>query len=415
MIPSGDPWWKDGAAQAFGDKLADCYASRGLTSGAKVDKATKLAELQADFDQVVRGWFGRTGYGRFDQLPTRMVSLLQARRAKIAAAEAAVDAKKKKEDRRPQAEVDAAIEAQMQRVRFDMVEDIRLEVAKGTWGWMAERREKLDFDTIRQTPKGAKASLAELLTDSEQRKVVHDILVAKKKELTAAEVDGAVAAAQKAADARAKKAGQPSTPLTDDEKAEVVAKAERDRVRANWGGELRTELIKARTVKDAANLVVPAKSDVKGWQADGQGTRIHTNLVTLLKVLETEFPAGFQAGTYRINVEGDHASAGFEGRFRSLDMYPNGGPSRIHKPFGQIGFFDKQVAYDFAQAIDRATAGRGSYQILYNDFEVARELNKTLKNGRVFNVDNVVADKGGAANLNWHGPLVTHFHVDFAI
>ena len=33
----------------------------------------------------------------------------------------------------------------------------------------------------------------------------------------------------------------------------------------------------------------------------------------------------------------------------------------------------------------RATAGRGSYQILYNDYEVARELNKTLKNGRVFN------------------------------
>ena len=161
--------------------------------------------------------------------------------------------------------------------------------------------------------------------------------------------------------------------------------------------------------------MLPTTADVKGWQADQAGTRIHKDIVALMKVLEGQFPKGFSCGTYRNNVEGDHASGGFEGRFRSLDMYPSGGPSRIQKPFGELGFFDKQIAFDFAMAIDRAVAGKGSFQILYNDFEVARELNKVLKNGRMFNQDNVVADKAGPKNLNWHGPLVTHFHVDFAI
>ena len=415
MIPSGNAWWDDTAAQAFGEKLADCYASRGMTSGTKVDKATKLAELQGDFDQVVQGWFGRTRYGRWSNVPTQMAALLQKQRAGFATKEKAADAKLKKEDRRTSAEIDAAVEALMQRARFDMVDDVRLQVAIGTWGWMTERREKLDFDTIKQSPTGARASLAELLTDDEQATVVHDILVAKKKELTAAEITRIHETAQKAADAAAKKAGKPSTPITDDEKTAAVRKAERDRVKASWAGELKTAMIKARTAKDDADLVAPTTSDVKGWDADGQKTRIHKDLVALLKVLEGEFPKGFSAATYRINVEGDHASGGFEGRFRSLDMYPKGGPSRVQKPFGQIGFFDKQVAYDFALAIDRAVAGKGTYQILYNDFEVARELNKVLKNGRVMNIDNVVVDKSGVANLNWHGPLVTHFHVDFAI
>ena len=86
------------------------------------------------------------------------------------------------------AEIDAAVAALCQRARFDMVDDVRLQVAIGTWGWMTEHREKLDFDTIKQSPTGARASLAELLTDDEQATVVHDILVAKKKELTAAEI-----------------------------------------------------------------------------------------------------------------------------------------------------------------------------------------------------------------------------------
>jgi hypothetical protein len=415
MIPSDKDWWDDAAAKAFGEKLADCYASRGMTSGAKVDRDTKLAELKDDFNQVVRGWFGRTGYGRWDKAPDMMATLLQRKRTKIMDEEKKADAKLKKEDRRSQADLDSAVEKRMQKARFDLVEDVRNEVAKGTWGWMAERREKLDFDTVKQKISGARANLAELLTSDEEQAVVRQILVDKKKELTAAEIAKVHEAAQKAADAAAKKAGKASAPLTDDEKAAAVAKAERERVKAYFSSELGTALIKARTTKDAADLMVPTKGDVAGWDEDAQHTRIHKDIVALMKVLEGQYKPGFSCGTYRINVEGDHASAGFQGRFRSLDMYPKGGASRMHKPFGELGFFDKQVAYDFAMAIDRAVAGKGTFQILYNDFPVARELNKVLKNGRVMNIDNVVVDKNGPANLNWHGPLVTHFHVDFAI
>src|SRR5258708_5738199 len=161
--------------------------------------------------------------------------------------------------------------------------------------------------------------------------------------------------------------------------------------------------------------MVPTRADVKGWEVSASKVRIHKDLVALLKVLETEFPQGFRAGTYSINVEGDHASQGFQGRFRSLDMYPNGGAAREQTGVGEAGVFGQPIAFGFAVAVDPAVGGKGAVQILYNDFAAARAVHQDPHNGRVFNVDNVVADKGGAANLNWHGPLVTHFHVDFAI
>jgi hypothetical protein len=434
-IPADKPWWNETAARDMGAKLAECYASRTAKAAKPIDKDAKLAELQSDFDDVIKGWLnGRTRYGRWAQLPATLAAMLQRRRGEILRELQAANAKLPKDQRSSKDDLDAALELRMQRERHDLVEDVRLQVAIGTWGWMAERREKLDFDTIAQKQTGPRAVLAELLTDDESRQVVRALLVAKGKAFTDAEKAKVVESAQKARDAAAKaaaaaaakkaagaKGAQPAPPepapvaLTTDEQEDVIAKAERDRVSANkWGAELKKAMIEARTTKDAADLVLPTKGDVKGWDTSGT-VRIHKDVVALLKVLETEFPKGFNAATYKISVEGDHASSGFEGRFRSLDMYPGGGPSRNQKPFGQIGFFDKQIAFDFARAIDRAVTGRGTFQILYNDFEVAREVNKVLKNGRMFNMDNVTADKGGASNLNWHGPLVTHFHVDFAI
>lgn len=414
-IPSDKPWWGDADAQAFGENLAECYATRTASAAKPIDKAEKLTQLQDDFDRVVQGSFGRSKFNTWSGIGPVLVKTLESRRKKIAAEEKKADAKLPKDKRRSDDDLNNAVELRMQQERHDLVEEVRTQVALGTWAWEAERREKLDFDTIKQTYTGKAANLPELLTDLEIRAVVHGILVEKGKELTAKEVENAINAAQKAKDARAKKAKEAATPLTDDEKAAAIARAELDRVKQKWPGDLKTALIKARTKKDETNLVVPTSADVKGWDADSKSTRIHKDVVALLKVLEAEYPKGFRAGTYQINVEGDHASSGFEGRFRSLDMYPNGGPSRTQKPFGQIGFFDKQVAYDFALAIDRAVAGKGTFQILYNDFEVAREVNKVMKNGKMFNVDNVVDRAGHPVNLNWHGPLVTHFHVDFAI
>ena len=416
VIPSSQPWWGDAAAQSFGEKLAQCYASRIAGSGKPIDGFWTSAGLQVDFDRVVQGSFGRSNkLGTWFGIGSVLARILQGQRSKVTSDENKADAKLPKDKRRSADDLNKAVELRMQQERHNLVEDVRIQVALGTWAWMAERREKLDFDTIKQASCGKPAVLPELLTDVEIRAIVHGILVTKKQELTANDIERVTTIAQTAKDAGARRAKAATTSLTEDEKTAVIAKAELDRVKKSWAGELRRALIEARTTKDEANLVVPTRADIKGWNPDAKGTRIHKDIVALMKVLEGKFPRGFSAGTYQVNIEGDHASGGFEGRFRSLDMYPNGGPSRSQKPFGEIGFFDKQLAFDFALAIDQAVSGRGTYQILYNDFEVAREVNKVLKNGKMMNVDNVNDKAGHPANLNWHGPLVTHFHVDFAI
>lgn len=416
VIAADQPWWNDSDAEHFGSQLAACYAARTSLSAKPIDAAAKLVELQADFDRVVQGSFGRSPFGleSWSGIRPVLTRILQRRRNEIASEQTRIDAKLPKERRRDAADLGAAVELRMQSERHDLVEKVRIQVALGAWGWMAERREKVDFDTL-GAPGGRSAKLAEILTDAENRAVVHAILDAKKRPLSDKESERAIAGAQSAKDASAKRAKVAPSPLSEDEKAAAIAAAELDIVKSRWPGELRAARIEARTNKDAANLVVPTTAEVKGWSTDSKRTRIHKDVIAVLQTLETEFPAGFSAGTYTLHTEGDHASGGFEGRFRSLDMYPNGGASRTQKPFGSVGFFEKQIALDFALAIDRAVAGRGSYQILYNDFEVAREANKRLKNGRMMNVDNVVDTAGHPANLNWHGPLVTHFHVDFAI
>jgi hypothetical protein len=414
-IPSKQPWWADLGAQSFGEKLAECYALRTASSAKPVDKTAKLAELMTDFDRVVQGAFGRSKFGSWFGIGPALARILQERRAKIVFDETKVDSKLPKDKRRSRDDLNQAVETRMQRERYGLVEEVRIQVALGTWAWMVERREKLDFDTISQPYSGKSSSLPELLTDAEIGALAHEILVAKKQELTEKEIDKAKAVAQATKDNKAKQSKKEPAPLTDDEQTEAIFETEVRKVKERWSGELKVATIKARTAKDEADLLIPTKADIKGWTPDVKGTRIHKDVVALLKVLEGEFPKGFSAGTYQLRIEGDHASAGFEGRYRSLDMYPNGGPSRLQKPFGEIGFFDKQLAYDFALAIDRAISGKGTYQILYNDFAVAREVNRVVANGRMMNVDNVNDISGHPANLNWHGPLVTHFHVDFAI
>ncbi|GAB2921139.1 hypothetical protein GCM10027280_05190 [Micromonospora polyrhachis] len=129
----------------------------------------------------------------------------------------------------------------------------------------------------------------------------------------------------------------------------------------------------------------------------------------------------FSAGTYG-GMFGEHASGGFKGRFRSLDMYPESAKT--------AAYFTKDVAFRFSEAIDTAAGKLGfTYQILYDDYVVAREFNaraqagKGAEHGRMGNQDNVTEEEvqlpdgtkvKRPGNLSWHGPLVTHFHVDFS-
>ena len=426
-ITDSADFWGHKDAQDFAGGLADCYASRTASNPKPVDRAAKFAELTTDFNSVVRASFARhPEFNTAWPLPGQLAAILTRRRARILTELQAANLARKKDDRLSKDQLDAALEARMQPERHQLVEDVRQAVEVGIWGWMVERREKLDFDTIKQTYTGKSARLPDILSDTDVRGLVHDILVDAKAELTPEDRQKAIDAAQAAKDAAAKKKNEQPAPLTDEEKAAAISKAEDARLQQQIargkvkGGELRARKIKARTEKEAADLVSPEDVKVKGWsKSDPKHTRIHKDVVKILQSLESEFPAGFSAGTYTGSIEGDHASSGFEGRFRSVDIYPNGGLKKTgNKAFDQIfgfGFFDQQVAFSFALAIDRACSSNGAtFQILYNDFVVAREANKVIKNGRLFNVDNVTGEGGGNMNLNWHGPLVTHFHVDFA-
>jgi hypothetical protein len=241
VIPSDQPWWGDTAAQAFGEKLAECYATRTAKTAKPIDKAGKLAELQVDFDRVVQASFARSHFSvAWFGIDPVLARRLQDRRNKIMAEEKKADAKLPKDQRRSTDDLNSAVEMRMQQERHDLVEQVRIQVALATWAWMAERRAKLDFDTIKQTYTGKSASLPELLTVDETRDIVHKILVEKKKELTDKEIEAVLKVAQAAKDAKAKRAKEASTPLTDDEKAAAIAQAEMDRVKRRWARELHT-------------------------------------------------------------------------------------------------------------------------------------------------------------------------------
>ena len=509
VLQSDKPWWNNKEAEAFGKALAECYAARTAKDKKAIKMEDKLAEFQDDFNAVVQGSFGRSNeFGTWQNLTTVLQKKLQAAQKNIVNSEDDKEKKLLKKDRRLPEEMKQEVEKQMQQIRHDLVEDVRAQVALGAWGWMAERRGKLDFDTLKMfhlNPSLPYPRLVENLSDTEIYTLAHDMLVTKKKELTDNEIQKIEESARKKKEDKIKKSkpkdSKPSpfsepAQLTDEEKKEAIEKAEVARVINNWGSDLDALLLQERAKKEAPDLVVPAleswelddetnaiigmiarlrkilavaktnkeriqqtEKTLKGWRIERkdnqlkqmdkdfveslnnesdetkavqlvqayietlktysetvkeskEGNKINKNVAEVLQILEAEFPQGFRAGNYP-----GHGGGSFRGRFHSVDMYPNQKTSRVQKPFGEIGFFEKQTAFDFALAIDRAVEKKGgSFQILYNDFVVAREVNKAIKHGIMSNTDNIEYDANKAAtNLNWHGPLVTHFHVDFVI
>ncbi|WP_338845540.1 DUF4157 domain-containing protein [Massilia sp. W12] len=80
----------------------------------------------------------------------------------------------------------------------------------------------------------------------------------------------------------------------------------------------------------------------------------------------------------------------------------------------QRGFWQVEQAVAFLKSMDQvAVAMNAKWNILYNDFVVAKAVNSQAKNGYVSFTGHL--DSGG--NPNWHGPenLLLHFHLDLQI
>jgi hypothetical protein len=130
---------------------------------------------------------------------------------------------------------------------------------------------------------------------------------------------------------------------------------------------------------------------------------VATEVVGFLRELQKLDP-NFKAGNYTGHGGGAWAGKGF-----SLDLYLAGKANSKD----DRGFWQHQAAVDFLLNLDKAAKAAGAeWRVLYNDFNVAQEVNRTTGKKNVTFVGNV--DSGG--RVNWHGPdpLKLHFHLDIA-
>ncbi|MFD6393316.1 M15 family metallopeptidase [Nocardia sp. NPDC060259] len=131
-------------------------------------------------------------------------------------------------------------------------------------------------------------------------------------------------------------------------------------------------------------------------EPEGRGTPITSEAKRFLVELRGR-SSGFDAANYS-----GHGGGKFSGRGLSLDL-------RLRSPLDSRGFYPRDKAIAFLADIDAAARAVGlRWRVLYNDFAVAAHVNR-LKGAR-----HVGFVGSPSRNLNWHGPLVLHFHLDLA-
>ncbi|HKZ36014.1 MAG TPA: hypothetical protein VJ184_00085, partial [Chryseolinea sp.] len=101
-----------------------------------------------------------------------------------------------------------------------------------------------------------------------------------------------------------------------------------------------------------------------------------------------------------------HGGGSWSGKGFSADIF-------VSAPLDQRGFWQHSVAVNFLLALDAKAKKFGArWQVLYDDFRVAQEVNQITGSRNVIFMG---VSTGG--NLNWHGPagLILHFHLDLEI
>lgn len=107
----------------------------------------------------------------------------------------------------------------------------------------------------------------------------------------------------------------------------------------------------------------------------------------------------FTVGNYK-----GHGGGAWSGKGFSADLFLKAG-------LDQRGFWPVPLAVKFLLALDATARALGArWRVLYNDFRVADEVNKTTGSRNV----GFMGDSNNP-KLNWHGPLVLHMHLDLEI
>jgi hypothetical protein len=129
---------------------------------------------------------------------------------------------------------------------------------------------------------------------------------------------------------------------------------------------------------------------------EGNGTPVTPETKGFLRELRIR-ATSFDAENYT-----GHGGGTFRGRGYSVDL-------KLHGHLDVRGFYPREAAAAFLLTVHAAAAAVGlRWRVLYNDYAVAAYVN------RVTGARHVVFMGEPGRNLNWHGPLVLHFHLDLA-
>lgn len=398
-------WGVAGVAQ-YVDVLVDGWRTRRSAQGHPIDVASTRASFVTDFDETMQGWFARSSFSvPWSGVEARALRQLNAERRRLVrdAATKRIVENGRRRALTP-AERDAHVEAGLVVFRQFLVDRIVSHLTEGAWGWMTERREHLDFVTINQRGVRELRGFAPgALPNVDAAALVRGRLAARSRALTDAERARAIAAAESALRRRTR---DPKATLDAAGQEQAIVAAETRK----FGGQTAVDAavraaaidIEERDWVDVHELDAnsrPAWGPV--WNRSSIGVMTTTAIFVLLLI--DAYGTRFTASNY-----GDHGGGSFEGRGRSLDLTI---PQRRAD-----GFFDAAQAIAFALAIDRAASAVGvEWRVIYDDFSVARAVNERLGQRRIIEVANTSRNRtGDITNINWHGPLVNHFHLDLA-
>jgi hypothetical protein len=144
----------------------------------------------------------------------------------------------------------------------------------------------------------------------------------------------------------------------------------------------------------------PATGDTLEPLGDlGEGPPVQPAMARFLRELKRRH------GQHRAGNYAGHGGGSFNGRGLSIDLYLTGTAT------DERGFWPREKAVEFLLALDAAAKAVGvRWRALYNDYSVALAVNSATGVRNVAFVGQ--PRKGPRPNLNWHGPLILHFHID---
>lgn len=139
--------------------------------------------------------------------------------------------------------------------------------------------------------------------------------------------------------------------------------------------------------------------DIEPPATTSGGAKVQPIMNTFLRELRSRAP---RHSAY--NYPG-HGGGSFNGRGYSIDL-------ELSSPKDERGFYQRPAAVRFLLTIDDAARAAGvQWRAIYNDYAVAAAVNRHLDRRRVVFVGQ--PRRGGRQiGLNWHGPLILHFHLD---